>query len=236
MRTPSTTTATGYRTRSTPASRPYFSACSPTGCRRDFAAEAALLAGLDAQHLGYELTTDLALTGGQGPPLSGHAGVVLAGPERWVTPALASSLRAYVQAGGHLLSLGVDSLRRQVTVTGGVASRPTGPSAADIFGITAGPGAPTGGLITAAGDALGLFSGTSGALPGFGRATPLTAPAGASFGSAATTGSGATAIGGLALGRGWVTEVGLPDFAAHLRDNVDAQELLARMWQLLGRP
>src|SRR5207245_2386070 len=89
-------------------------------------------------HLGYDLTTDLGLIDGIGPRLAGHAGVVLAGSERWVPDSLASALRSYVSSGGHLLSLGIDSLRRRVTIRGAKALDATPPASADALGARLG--------------------------------------------------------------------------------------------------
>jgi hypothetical protein len=196
-----------------------------------------LLAALRKDHLGYALTTDLALVDGTGPRLAGHAGVVLAGDERWVPPALATDLRGYASSGGHVLSLGIDSLRRTVTVTAGRASHPSAARAADIFG--AHPGALTathGALILAGRDQLHLFSGTSGAFRGFPAYQPVTSVTPPlTIASAAGTTTSSSAIVGFGLGRGIVIEVGLPGFGAALARNVDAQEILSRLWTVLSR-
>ncbi len=100
--------------------------------------EAGLLAYLDASHRSYELNTDLGLISGVGPRLAGHVTVVLAGSERWLPAPELAALRSYVTAGGRVLSLGVDSLRRGVTVTGDRALDPTRPRATDAFGARLG--------------------------------------------------------------------------------------------------
>lgn len=205
------------------------------GLPSGFDQEEALLAHLDSAHLPYELTSDLALAAGVGPPLSGHRGVVLAGSERWLPLALSSSLRAFVQSGGHLLSLGLDSLRRRVTLRGAEASGATAPAAADIFGLRPGALTRTHDLITVSDDRLGIFAATSGALPGFGVLQPFTAGPGTSLASAAGAGSGGAAVAGIRLGNGLVVEVGLPGFGLALAHDVDAQELVGRLWQVLGR-
>ena len=201
--------------------------------------EASFLAYLDKSHLGYDLTTDLALLGGSGPILSGHHGVVLAGSERWLPSTLRASLRAYVQQGGHVLSLGVDSLRRAVTVRGPTAADPTGPAATDIFGARPGPlVADSRDLILVLKDRLGIFSTTSGAFPGFHSFQPFESvapPAGAIASTAGTSNSSAAII-GFPLGRGIVVEIGLPGFEASLaRGNPDTQELVRRLWTVLAR-
>jgi hypothetical protein len=204
-----------------------------------FADKAALLAYLDKSHLQYDLTTDLSLIDGSGPTLSGHAAVLLAGSERWVPASLGSALRSYVQQGGHVLSLGIDSLRRSVTVQlPGAGSQqrpkaldPTPAASADAFG--AHPGTiVTGnnGPITLINDGLGIFQGTSGLFPGFTSYEPITAPRTLSSAGVSTT---APSIVGFRLGRGTVVEVGLPAFSSTLARNTNSQELLGRLWKVL---
>ncbi len=197
----------------------------------------ALLAYLQRNHLSYQLTTDLGLAFGVGPHLAGHAGVILAGDERWVPPALATALRGYVTGGGHLLSLGADSLRRGVTLNVARATHPTPPRAADILGARVGPVTRTHGAFILAGrDRLGLFRGTSGAFRAFsvyqsfiGVTAPLTVA------SAAGTTSTSSAILGYRLGQGTVIDVGIEGFAGRLARSADAQELLGRIWTVISR-
>jgi hypothetical protein len=108
----------------------------PAGLAEDVA---PLLVFLDRSHVKYDLTSDLALMIGDGPRATDRAGVLLAGAERWVTPAFARRLRKYVSDGGRLASIATDSLRRGVTVTsdGGTEGRlvrPTQPVDRDPFG------------------------------------------------------------------------------------------------------
>lgn len=197
----------------------------------------ALLAYLQRNHLSFQLTTDLGLAFGAGPRLAGHAGVILAGDERWVPPALATALRSYVTDGGHLLSVGTDSLRRGVTLTAARATHPTGPRPADILGARVGPVSATHGAFILAGrDGLGLFRGTSGAFRAFsayqsfsGVTAPLT------IASAAGTTSTSSAIIGYRLGRGTVIDVGIVGFASRLAHSADAQEILRRIWRVISR-
>jgi hypothetical protein len=199
--------------------------------------EAALLAYLARNHLRYDLTTDLALLDGSGPTLSGHAGLVLAGSERWVPPSLAASLRAYVQAGGHLLSLGIDSLRRSVTLSHGEALHPRAADPTDVLGARKGA-IVTGNrdLILVEKDGLGLFSSTGGALGGYPVYEPITSiSAPGKLSTSAGANPAAPTIVGYALARGIVVDIGLVDFAESLRRNVGAQELMTRLWSLLSR-
>lgn len=209
------------------------------GLPAGWGALSGLLARLNHDHLSYALTTDLALVTGSGPRLAGHAGVVLAGDERWVPPSLAAALRGYVTAGGHLLSFGIDSLRRSVTVSAGRALNASPARAADIFGARVGGSrltATRGALILAGKDQLGLFTGTSGAFRGFSTYqsfTSVTPPL--TIASAAGPTTSASAIIGFRLGRGVVIEVALPGFGAALAGQFDAQQILSRLWTVISR-
>ncbi len=205
------------------------------GLPGDIADEAALLEYLDKFHRPYDLTTDLALIERVGPGLAGHAGVVLAGSERWLPSSFLSALRAYVLGGGHVLSLGLDSLRGRVDLRGGYALNPSGPGATDALGASFGPIAQGGGLIALANDDLGIFTGTAGVLTIPGSYEPITGVAQpGQIASRAVTSSGAQPIVGYRLGRGVVIDVALKGFASSLAGNVDAQEVLSRIWTVLS--
>jgi FlgD Ig-like domain len=200
--------------------------------------EAGVLAYLDRTRRKYDATTDMGLLQGFGPTLQGHSGVILAGSERWLPASLQSTLRAYVENGGNLLSLGVDSLRRSVTVRGQRAFHPTPPSPVDALGAVVGAlVAHSPGLITVIPpDRLGIFSQTSGAFPGFGSYQPIRSVAAqGSIESRAGTTTRAPSIVGYRLGRGVVVDVGLVGFGSRLARSVDAQELADGVWKLLSR-
>jgi hypothetical protein len=198
--------------------------------------EAALLAYLRKAGLHFDLTTDLGLITGSGPQLTGHAGVVLAGSERWLPDSLGSALSTYVEQGGHVLSLGVDSLRRSVTVSNGRALDPSGPHTTDA--LLARPGrvvSSAGTLILVDKDGLHIFSGTSNALRGYSSYEPIPAVAPpASIASAAGASSSQPSIIGYRLGRGIVIDIALPGFGASLARNFDAQQLIGRIWSVLS--
>ena len=199
-----------------------------------FADEAGFLAYLDKARLPYDLTTDLALIDGTGPKLAGHSGVVLAGSERWIPPSLAAQLRTYVQDGGHLLSLGIDSLRRGVTVRGNMALDPTAPTATDA--LSGRPGTlvtHNTDLITVIVDQLHIFSGTSGAFQGYSSFEPIqVAPPGKLLSAAGNTNTTPSIV-GYQLGHGDVVDIGLVGFGSSLAGNVDARELIQTLWGLL---
>jgi hypothetical protein len=192
--------------------------------------EAGLLGYLDSIHQSYELSTDIALGQGIANPLTGHRLVILAGDEEWVTPQFGSWLRSYVENGGHVLSLGIGSLQRTVTVSGARAASPTQPSSTDLLGAQ--PSQVVTGstqLIAVIQDGLGLFRGFTSYQP-FG---PLAAPG--KLESAAGATSTAPAIIGYRLGRGVVVDMGLPGLGSALAHDVDAQQLLLQALNVLGR-
>ena len=61
---------------------------------------ALLLVFLDRARIRYDLTSDLDLDLSRNPRASDRSGVLLAGPETWVTRSLARRLRRYVLDGG----------------------------------------------------------------------------------------------------------------------------------------
>jgi FlgD Ig-like domain/N,N-dimethylformamidase beta subunit-like, C-terminal len=199
--------------------------------------EAGLLAYLDKTHRTYDVTTDVGLVSGFGPTLQGHTGVILAGSLRWLPGSLASTLRAYVANGGHVVSIGTDSMLRSVTVAGQHALRPSKPAASDPLGAK--PGAVvlhSSNLITVIRDGLGIFSQTSGAFPGFHdyqSISSVAAPGQVESEAGATT--SAPSIVGYRLERGTVVDVGLIGFGSSLAHNVDAQELTNSLWKMLSR-
>jgi hypothetical protein len=207
------------------------------GLPAGFADEAALLAHLRAAGLPFDLTTDIGLLDGNGPQLSGHRGVVLAGDERWLPESFGSTLSTFVERGGHILSLGIDSLRRPVTVSGDQAMDPGPPQAADF--LLAHPGrlvSAQGTLILVDKDGLNIFRGTSGALRGYRSYQPITSVTPpALIVTAAGASNAEPSIVGYRLGHGEVVDIGLPGFGSSLRHNIDASELLASVWRLLGR-
>jgi hypothetical protein len=202
-----------------------------------FADEAALIAYLRHAHLAFDLTTDLALIDGTGPRLSHYSGVVLAGDERWQPQSTGSSLSTYVQQGGRVLSLGIASLQRTVTVQGGRALAPSHPH--DVDFLDARPLAlrrTHGQLLLVQQDKLGLFRAGATALSGYRTYQPfgpLQAPA--RLLSSAGVSDRSPAVIGYRLGHGIVIAVGLPGFGSSLAHNVEAKELLGRAWSLLSK-
>jgi hypothetical protein len=206
------------------------------GLPAGFADEAGLLGYLGKTHRAYDLTTDLALTTGIGPRLAAHTLVLLAGSERWLPPPLGAGLRSYVEGGGHLVSLGIESMRREVTLEGDRALNPTAPATVDALGATHGaPVSASHDLTIVIRDQLGIFATGSGALAGHSAYEPITsvaAPARALSEAGVTYTS--PSIVGYRLGRGVVVEIGLEGFGSSLAHNFGAQELVDRVWSVLG--
>jgi hypothetical protein len=141
-----------------------------------FADESArLLVFLDRHKIRYDLTTDLDLDLSRNPRQTDRDGVLLAGPETWVTRTLARRLRRYVLDGGRVASIGADTLRRGVTLRtrqaddAGLLTRPTQPTSTDPFGARLAKlrtPAPPANLIQFEGDDQALMTGVT-SLPGF---------------------------------------------------------------------
>jgi FlgD Ig-like domain len=223
-----------FSARSVPLARPFARGKLPAGLT---AGVAPLLRFLDARGLRYEVTTDLALARGHGPLPPGHAAVVLAGPETWTTARLAVQLQAYARSGGHILSLGVDSLQRAVVLTTTALEEPTRAAPADAFGEGLGPpavGRPA--ALVASSDRIGLFAGTNGVVGSFIVTEPSRSlPRGArSLAAAGREGSGPALV-AYRLGRGMVIRIGTPGWARLLDTSPEVASVTERAWALISR-
>jgi flagellar hook assembly protein FlgD len=219
------------------------------GLPAGFADEVApLLVFLDRHRIRYDLTSDLDLDLTRNPRASDREGVLLAGSHRWVTRSLARRLRRYVEDGGRLATFGPETLRRGVRLrvheneASGTLSRATQPAPADPFGTRIGRVRATGAPVELSqfdGQDLRLMEGVIG-LSGFtrleetasiGNATllaavgqPLTPEEEA---EAANSGKPARelrpALTAVALGKGMLIRVGLPEWPQRLSDPNVAQ-------------
>ena len=203
-------------------------------------AEMALIAYLNRHHMYYQLTTDMGLADGVGPRLTGHSGVLLDGSLVWLPSNLTSSLSTYAHSGGSVVSVGAGSMQSQAPLHGSGATQTAGPPARlspDPFGATHGAlSSLRGSLITVLSDRMRLF-GTTIALPGYSVGQTINPPAGTPGAavSAAGVAVGQSNITGFREGSGSVVEIGLPQFSTSLGRNIDAQELMGRLWKLLSR-
>ncbi|MEA2480588.1 MAG: hypothetical protein QOJ07_2510 [Thermoleophilaceae bacterium] len=213
------------------AARPFAGGRLPDG----FAADVAPLMRFLGRR-GYDLTTDLALARGHGPPLAGHSGVLFPGSERWLTDSLDLGLRGYVNGGGKVAFFGGDSFRRRVRVSGDLLSGPSAPERVNVFSertsIATGDPAP----IVRSKDALKLFAGTDGLVGNFTRLERSDAlVAGAKLQTAAGRDPGHPALVGYRLGKGTVVRVGVPGWAAALASGGEEATVTKRIWALLSR-
>jgi hypothetical protein len=149
---------------------------------------APLLRFLDAAHIRYDLTTDLDLALSRSPRASDRTGVLLAGAERWLPRGYARRLRAYVEDGGRVASIGTDALRRGVVLranaagTAGRLLRPTQDTNTDVFGTHLQPlrhaRSPVTLTLIAGKPDYGLLEGFDGELGGFSALEESDAPSG----------------------------------------------------------
>jgi len=221
--------------------------------------EAPILVALDRAGIRYDVTTDLALARGQGPGVTGHEGVILAGSLHWITRPLARELRRYVLRGGRVASFGVESMRSGVTVTDRLLERPTQPTRRDALGNLLQPlrrmtsrDAPV--LLTTLQEQaeLRLLEGSDGVLEGFtvveeslpptgGRMRLLTAlgqPL--SDEEVEDAGPGAEpvreplpALAATRSGRGLVIRVGLPQWGRRLQVDEEVEQLTRNIVDVL---
>jgi hypothetical protein len=149
---------------------------------------APLLRFLDAAHVRYDLTSDLDLALSRSPRASDRTGVLLAGAERWVPRGYARRLRAYVEDGGRLASVGTDALRRGIVLranadgTAGRLQRPTQQTNGDAFGTRLQPlrhpSSPVTLTLIGGKADYGLLEGFDGELGGFGALEESDPPSG----------------------------------------------------------
>jgi len=207
----------------------------------DFAIrEAPVLSFLDRTRRDYDLTTDVALARGVGPKLEEFTGALIPGDARWLPAKLGSQLRRFARDGGTVVSLGTESLRRQVDLaTVGTRQRlvrPTSATRADLFGAVVRPieRGPT--ELTVADDRIELFAGDEGVFRGV-TAYEATGRLddGAELAADAVTTEGRPVVVAARIGRGLVVRPGIPDFAQRLTPRPESAALMNRLWVLLSR-
>ena len=197
---------------------------------------APLLDFLQRRKLRYDVDTDLGVARQGGITSDARTGVVLAGDERWLPPALARNLREYVESGGRLLSLGTDSLRRAVTLRRTALARPTGPRATTIFGEDTRPLQSLLAPLVATQDGLGLFAGTDDVVGLFTRFEQAERPAqGGRLVVNAGRDPAKPAFAAYRFGRGLFIRVGTPQWSRALRSRPEAAGVMRRIWAQLER-
>ena len=201
---------------------------------------APLLIHLDREGRRYDLTSDIALGRGEGPRLTGHSGVILAGEVRWLSDEVQRGLRRFAQRGGTVMVTGPDSLRRSVRLTPNRLLEPRPPADRTVFGLRLGPlerapGTPV--TLIALDDEIELFAGTEGRFTGIETFEPVvsTAPGTEVVAAAVTEGAQRRVLVGARVGRGLVVHTGLPDLPARLDEDPELAALMERTWTLLTR-
>lgn len=207
--------------------------------------EANVFRWLDEQGKRYDITTDLALLGGTGPKLTGHTGVLIPGDARWLPSKVRAALRAFVRAGGTVVSLGTDSLRRTVAFDGrkGRFVKPSPRKATDLFGMRIGAlTTRTTDLTNFTNDPkLDLFEGADGVFAGVPSWEPTerTGEEADLLSNAVTDDPDdpKTVVIAARFGKGLVLRPGFPSFARRIAEGTDpaSSALMVRMWTLLSR-
>jgi FlgD Ig-like domain len=206
--------------------------------------EGQLLRWLDRNGKRYDITTDLALALKRGPQLAGHHGVLIPGDARWLPASVRVALRAFVKAGGTVVSTGTDSLRRSVSLD--AKDRLADPSPAkptDLFGAKLAPLArkTTNLELFTEDPKVDLFRGADGLFPNVDawEATDRVGDEADLVSNAVTsvTYGSKTTIVAARFGKGLVIRPGFPSFAHRVATNADpaTSALMARMWTLLSR-
>jgi flagellar hook assembly protein FlgD len=202
--------------------------------------EAPLLAWLDRNHHRYDITTDVALAMNRGPRLQGHKGVILPSDVRWLPRSLQQRLRRFVRDGGAAASFGIDSLRRQVTISSrGRLVAPTPQATTDLFGARLHPperlSAPSN--IVVKNDEIEFFAGTAGSFGPFSSIQEADSLGAAPVASAVTEDppSSLPILAASHLGKGLVFRFPLPELPVKAASgDPDTTALLNRTWTLLS--
>jgi hypothetical protein len=220
--------------RAVPLARPFAAGRAPVGFATDVA---PLLRFLDAHHLRYDLTTDLALARGDGPLLAKRPGVVFAGSERWFTEALDRDLRDYVEGGGRVASFGTDAFRRTIELSPTQLAAPSAPQGTNALGEqTTEVSSAAAPLVVAPGDSLGLFTRTDGFIGLFTRfEQSQERVSGTSVLAAAGRDPDHPAFIAYKLGAGTVVRVGTPQWSTSLSSDAEVANVTENLWSLLSR-
>ena len=182
----------------------------------------------------------MALAAGRGPRLEDHKGVILPSDVRWLPRALQQQLRRYVRNGGHVATFGIDSLRRQVSLTRrGRMIDPTPPATTDVFGVRLRPllRLPKPSNLVTADDSIDFFAGTAGAFGPFSLVQEVDLASAAASAVTEDPQTGRPVIAASRLGKGLVFRFGVPELGAHLSaraNDPNTTALLDRTWTLLS--
>jgi FlgD Ig-like domain len=222
--------------RSVRVARPFAGGRPPGGLRSQ---ADPLLRFLDRERLPYDLTTDLALAGREGPALGRAPGVAFAGSARWLTPGLERRLRRYVEGGGRFVSFGADAFRRRVELRRDELFRTGPPRPVNMFGERTATSRTTNAPLVVQDDELGLFDGLDGPVGAFTLFERVdAAPPALRRLVAAGREPGRPVFVGYRLGKGIVVRVGTSQWARELEEqpaNGELPRVTMRLWRLLAR-
>jgi hypothetical protein len=218
---------------SVPLSRPLAGGALPAGFDRRIE---PLLAFLQRRRLRYDIDTDVGLVRqGGAPDVEARTGVLLAGDERWLPAAAGRALRDYVERGGTVVSLGTDSLRREVRLGPRELAAPTGPREETIFGEDTEPADSLLAPLVSTRDDLGLFTGTDGVVGLFTRFEQAEPADGATLLVNAGRDPAKPAFAAYRVGRGLFIRVGTPQWSRALRSRPEVAGVMQRIWDRLER-
>ena len=216
-----------------PLTRPLAGGALPAGFDRQIE---PLLGFLQRRKLPYDIDTDVGLARqGGAPDPTLRTGVLLAGDERWLPAEVGRALRDYVQRGGTVVSLGTDSLRREVRLGRSDLSSPTGPRDRTIFGEDPEPFEDLLAPLVQTRDDLGLFSGTDGVIGLFTRFEQSEPAPGAQLLVNAGRDPDKPSLAAYRVGRGLFIRVGTPQWSRSLRSRPEVAGVMARIWDRLER-
>jgi hypothetical protein len=220
--------------RSVPLTRPLAGGRLPAGFEDEIE---PLLAFLQRRKLRYDIDTDIGMArAGGAPDVDARSGVLLAGDERWLPPAVGRELRAYVERGGTVVSLGTDSLRRGVELGRDALGAPSAPRPATIFGEDTRPLESLLAPLVSTQDDLGLFTGTDGVIGLFRRFEQTERPArGGRLLVNAGRDQEKPAFAAYRFGRGLFMRVGTPEWSRALAGRPEVAAVMRRIWTRLER-
>ena len=215
------------------ASRPFAHAGLPPGF---VPGQSSVLRFLDRERLRYDLTTDLAFSGGAQPDaVDRYSGVLFPGAPRFASYRVQGLLRRYLRRGGRVAWLGRHGFQWSVGTVGTRELVAPRRSTAARFGeaVRLEPEPVPVAVLT---DRIGFFAGVPGAFGPFGPLEEsLRLPRGVRLLASAGTGVGRSAVVVYRRGNGIVARVGIDGFGAALGSSPDAARIMRRLWVLLSR-
>ena len=219
---------------SVPLTRPLAGGALPSGFDRQIE---PLLSFVQRRKLRYDIDTDVGLVRqGGAPDLEVRTGVLLAGDERWLPAAAGRALRAYVERGGTVVSLGTDSLRREVTLGRRDLARPSPARRETVFGEDTRSLESLLAPLVSTSDELGLFAGTDGVIGLFTRFEQAERPAAnAELVTNAGRDPAKPAFAAYRIGRGLFVRTGTPQWSRALGSRPEVAAVMRRLWTELER-